>query len=102
MESLPEKVKICECWARDGIQGEAEFIPTETKIGMIDHMARIGFKRIEATSFAHPKLVKQFADAVDVLKGRPIQPFVDATRLRIAIPQDNHALVGIAPIIAGE
>lgn len=69
MKSLPDRVHICECWARDGLQGEAQFIPTEQKIAMISHMVEIGFKRIEATSFAHPKLIKQFADALDVLQG---------------------------------
>jgi len=49
--------------------GEDNFVPTEKKIAMIDRMAEIGFKRVEVTSFAHPKLVKQFADSIDVLKG---------------------------------
>jgi len=69
METLPESVRICECWARDGLQGEPKVIPTNQKIAMIDHMAEIGFRRIEATSFAHPKLIPQFADALDVLQG---------------------------------
>jgi len=67
--NLPEKVNICECWARDGIQGEAQFIPTEKKIELINRMIDIGFKRIEVTSFSHPKLVPQFADGMEVLKG---------------------------------
>jgi hydroxymethylglutaryl-CoA lyase len=69
MANLPKKVNICECWARDGIQGEDQFIPTETKIEVINHLARVGFTRIEVTSFSHPKLVKQFADAGEALKG---------------------------------
>jgi hydroxymethylglutaryl-CoA lyase len=69
MVNLPKKVEICECWPRDGIQGEPRIIPAETKIEMIDQLARAGFTRMEVTSFSHPKLVKQFADAVEVLKG---------------------------------
>lgn len=69
MDRLPNRVALCECWARDGIQGETEFIPTEKKIGMINRMASIGFRRIEVTSFAHPKLVRQFSDAMEVLEG---------------------------------
>ena len=65
----PDRVHICECWARDGLQGEAQFIPTERKLAMINRMIEVGFKRIEATSFAHPKLIPQFADALDVLQG---------------------------------
>lgn len=69
MFDLPEQVYICECWARDGLQGEDQFIPTEKKIALINRLLEIGFKRIEVTSFAHPKLIKQFADALEVLKG---------------------------------
>jgi len=68
MIHLPERVKICECWARDGLQGEDQVIPTEKKIAIINRMVDIGFKRIEATSFAHPKLIKQFSDSLEVLK----------------------------------
>lgn len=83
---LPPKVNICECWARDGIQGEDNFVPTEKKIAMINRMAEIGFKRIEVTSFAHPKLVKQFADSIEVLRG--ISRHKDVTYIAI-VPNDK-------------
>jgi len=67
MLDLPKRVHICECWVRDGLQGYDQFIPTEKKIAMINRMVDVGFKRIEATSFAHPKLVHQFSDSIDVL-----------------------------------
>jgi hydroxymethylglutaryl-CoA lyase len=67
--NLPDKVKICECWVRDGLQGEPQFIPTDKKIALINRMIDAGFKRIEVTSFAHPKLIPQFADCMEVLKG---------------------------------
>ncbi len=85
-DSLPEEVRICECWARDGIQGETQFIPTEKKIKLINLMIKIGFKRIEATSFAHPKLIKQFSDALEVLQG--IDRPEDVTFVAI-IPNDK-------------
>lgn len=69
--AIPREARICECWARDGIQGEERFIPTDIKLQMIQQMVRLGFKRMEATSFSHPKLVRQFADSVDLLKGLP-------------------------------
>ena len=68
MIALPDSVYICECWARDGLQGEAQFVSTKQKIAMINRMIETGFKRIEVTSFAHPKLIRQFADATDVLQ----------------------------------
>jgi hydroxymethylglutaryl-CoA lyase len=86
MSHLPKWVNICECWARDGLQGEDQFIPTENKIAIINRMGEIGFKRIEATSFAHPKLIRQFSDSLEVLKGIRRPP--DVTYIAI-IPNDK-------------
>ncbi|MBI5966679.1 MAG: hydroxymethylglutaryl-CoA lyase, partial [Deltaproteobacteria bacterium] len=86
MTDLPRQVYICECWARDGLQGEDQFTPTEKKIAIINRMVEIGFQRVEATSFAHPKLVKQFSDSLGVLKG--IQRPKDVTFIAI-IPNDK-------------
>lgn len=60
---------LCECFARDGLQHESAPIPAEQKIAMIERFVAIGFRRIEITSFSHPKHVPQFADAEAVLKG---------------------------------
>jgi len=73
---LPEGVVIGECWARDGLQSEPEFVPTEAKVEMISRMVEAGFKEIEATSFAHPKYLPQFADAEEVLRRIPRKPGV--------------------------
>ena len=86
MSRMPERVNICECWARDGIQGEDQFIPTEKKIAILNRMVDVGFKRIEATSFAHPKLVRQFSDSLEVLKGIKRPP--EVTFIAI-IPNDK-------------
>lgn len=69
--NYPERVVINECWARDGLQNQHEFIETEDKITMINLLVQAGFRRIEATSFSHPKYVPQFRDALEVLKRLP-------------------------------
>jgi hydroxymethylglutaryl-CoA lyase len=58
----------CECWARDGLQSLPTVISTDHKVDMINRIARAGFPKLEVTSFSHPKLLPQFADAVDVLR----------------------------------
>ncbi len=63
-----EKVVICECFARDGLQNEPDFLPTAVKRELIEQFARIGFTRIEATSYSNPKVVPQFADASELLR----------------------------------
>jgi hydroxymethylglutaryl-CoA lyase len=64
-------VVLCECFARDGLQHEVDFVPTETKRTLIERFANLGFQRVEATSYSNPKVVPQFADASELLKSLP-------------------------------
>jgi len=68
MTSFPEHVVIEEQGLRDGLQSEKVIIPTERKIDLINAVADAGVKRIQVTSFVHPKLVPQMADAEAVCK----------------------------------
>src|SRR5882672_11614042 len=61
-------VTLCECFARDGLQHEPQFIPTATKRALVERFAALGFPRVEATSYSNPKVVPQFADASELLK----------------------------------
>jgi hydroxymethylglutaryl-CoA lyase len=63
-----DAVTICECFARDGLQNEPEFVPTQAKVDLVARFAALGFKRIEATSYSNPAVVPQFADASEVLR----------------------------------
>ena len=60
-------VILCECFARDGLQHEADFVATDVKRRMIERFADLGFRRVEATSYSNPKVVPQFADASALL-----------------------------------
>ena len=61
-------VTLCECFARDGLQHEPQFIATDTKRALVERFASLGFRRVEATSYSNPKVVPQFADASELLK----------------------------------
>lgn len=61
-------VVLNECFARDGLQHEPDFVATERKVALIDRFSTLGFTRIEATSFTHPVNVPQFTDADAVLR----------------------------------
>ena len=74
--SFPESVIACECWARDGLQSMPVVVSTAHKIEMVDRITAAGFKKVEVTSFSHPKLLPQFSDATDVLKGIRRRPGV--------------------------
>jgi len=76
MLSTMSDVVLCECFARDGLQHEPAFIPTATKRALVERFADIGFPRVEATSYSNPKVVPQFADASDLLRGLVRSPGV--------------------------
>lgn len=65
-ESLPGEVKIVEVGPRDGLQNEAEQVPTGKKIELIESLGRTGLPQIEITSFVSPKWIPQMADAAEV------------------------------------
>lgn len=61
------KIEIVEVCPRDGFQSIKEFIPTETKIKVINKLIEAGFGRIEIASFISPKAIPQMADAKEVV-----------------------------------
>ena len=71
MMSTMAGVTLCECFARDGLQHEPEFVSTAAKRALLARFAALGFARIEATSYSNPKVVPQFADASELLRVLP-------------------------------
>lgn len=65
--TLPSKVKIVEVAPRDGLQNEKTQISVDTKVQLIDRLARAGFRNVEAVSFVSPKWVPQMADGAQVM-----------------------------------
>jgi hydroxymethylglutaryl-CoA lyase len=61
------EVTIVEVAPRDGFQAVKPFIPTETKIALIEELAACGFERMEIGSFVSPKAIAQMADIGDIL-----------------------------------
>jgi hydroxymethylglutaryl-CoA lyase len=68
---MTERLTICECFARDGLQHEDIVPDTAQKARLIGLFADAGFRRIEATSYSHPRHVPGFADASDLLAQMP-------------------------------
>ncbi|MBT7333080.1 MAG: hydroxymethylglutaryl-CoA lyase [Gammaproteobacteria bacterium] len=64
-------LSVVEVSPRDGLQNEATILSTAHKLALIDHALSAGCKRIEVTSFVHPKRVPQMADAEAVCAGLP-------------------------------
>lgn len=69
VERLPASVRVYEVGPRDGLQNIDHFVPTDVKIALIDALSGLGYDRIEAVSFVHPRVVPQVADAEAVMAG---------------------------------
>lgn len=65
------QVTILEVSPRDGLQNEKERLPTAAKLELIRGAIDAGARRIEVTSFVHPRKVPQMADAEAVCEGLP-------------------------------
>jgi hydroxymethylglutaryl-CoA lyase len=68
----PSVVEFVEVGPRDGLQNESVMISTQDKISLISRAIDAGCRRIEVTSFVHPKRVPQMADAEAVCAGLPV------------------------------
>ena len=84
----PSRVDVVEVGPRDGFQMEKRFIPTATKIEVINRMVDAGLRKIEATSFVSPRAVPQLADAKDVIAGIERR---DAVTLAALVPNPRGA-----------
>lgn len=69
MTHMPGKaaVEIVEVGPRDGFQGIGPFIPTETKIRMLEQLVAAGLRRIEIGSFVSASAVPQLRDTPELL-----------------------------------
>jgi hydroxymethylglutaryl-CoA lyase len=72
--TYPAAVKIVEVGPRDGLQNEKSFVPTETKVALVDRLSKAGFRNVEAASFVSPKWVPQMADGAELMAGIARRP----------------------------
>lgn len=66
---MSDAIEIIDVSPRDGLQNESTLLATETKLELIARLVDAGVRRLEATSFVHPKLVPAMADAETVMEG---------------------------------
>jgi hydroxymethylglutaryl-CoA lyase len=79
-----EFATIIEVGARDGLQNEKQFVPTEAKIRFIQLLKEAGFKEMELTSFVSPKWIPQMQDAREIVKA-----FSDDKRNIVLTPNEK-------------
>ncbi|WP_132123343.1 hydroxymethylglutaryl-CoA lyase [Actinocrispum wychmicini] len=95
---MADRVTLCECFARDGLQHEPEFVPTDTKVSTVDSFVAAGFRRIEATSYSHPDRVPAFRDASELLAK---VPRADGVAYKATCPNPRAVQRALADLDAG-
>jgi hydroxymethylglutaryl-CoA lyase len=75
------RIYVNDVAVRDGFQIEKAFIPTATKVEVINQLSRTGLHKVEVTSFVSPKLVPALADANEVLAAIDRVPGVEYVAL---------------------
>lgn len=73
-EGLPVSMRVVEVGLRDGLQTTRDFVPTTTKLRLVDLVLEAGVRDLEVTSFAHPAVLPQFADAETMVRSLPAVP----------------------------
>ncbi len=66
-----QQITIVEVSPRDGLQNESVVLSTDAKVQLIRQLVEAGARRIEAVSFAHPRLMPAMADAEAVMERVP-------------------------------
>lgn len=66
--NYPPFVTIIEVGPRDGLQNESSFVPTGSKVELINSLSKTGLKHIEVTSFVSTKSIPQLADGEEVFR----------------------------------
>ncbi len=93
-------IEICDVAPRDGFQAVSTWIPTETKVEIVNGLIAAGVTRIETGAFVSPKHVPQMADSAEVhaAVGAP-----DHVRLSALVPNlrgaENAFAAGVADIV---
>lgn len=83
MHTSSGPIEIIEVSPRDGLQNEQTLLATVEKVELIERSVAAGVRRIEATSFVHPRLVPQMADAEAVMAALPRDPSVSLIGLAL-------------------
>lgn len=66
-----DTAEIIDVSPRDGLQNEAALLDTDVKVELISRLVQAGVRRLETTSFVHPRAVPAMADAEEVMAAVP-------------------------------
>jgi len=80
-------VEIVEVGPRDGFQGIGPFIPTETKMRMLEQLLAAGLRRIEIGSFVSASAIPQLRDTPELLRACAHMPGLEP---QVLVPSERR------------
>ena len=78
---MKQRIYFNEVVTRDGFQMEPEFVPTDSKVALINALSQCGYAKIEVTSFTSAKAIPMLRDAEEVMGRIERVPGVEYTVL---------------------
>jgi hydroxymethylglutaryl-CoA lyase len=93
-----EPVQIVEVAPRDGFQAVKPFIPTHTKIAVVEALMEAEYRRLEVGAFVSPKAIPQMADTAKIHAVFAVKSSTRPVRLSTLVP---NAIGGQMALDAG-
>ena len=93
-----EPVQIVEVAPRDGFQAVKPFIPTHTKIAVVEALMEAKYRRLEVGAFVSPKAIPQMADTAKIHAVFAMKSSTRPIRLSTLVP---NAIGGQMALDAG-
>ena len=89
MSTQAAAIRIVEVGPRDGLQNLDAFVPTSTKIQLINRLRKAGLQTIELTSAVSPKAIPQLADYKKLLSDPSVKALQQRQGLRLPVLVPN-------------
>lgn len=106
--NLPGQATLVDVGLRDGLQVIEHRLPTDEKLEILNGLIDSGFQHLEITSFAHPRVLPQFSDAVELIREAPRNQHVTYRALvpnlhgaKRAVDTNIDEIVHVVPVDAG-
>ena len=111
-EYLPDRVEICECWARDGIQAWSTPLSLSDRVELINKSLEAGFAEVELGAMVPARTTPQFTDMAELLPrirrpdgvgGRVLVPNSRGMERLLQVPGAREAVTAVGtPVSASE
>lgn len=99
---FPARAELIEVGLRDGLQTLDTPVPLERKLATVEALIDAGLRSLQVTSFVHPRLVPQMADAEALCAALPERPDVLYSGLALNVRGVERALAaGLTAVDVG-